>query len=138
MIHEQMKKDNMEALKNKDNIKRQVLTLILGKLNLNAKENHIPFVEDSVTSTTINKTIKELTEEKEMFLSGNRLDHAEMLQKQIEILNSYLPKQLSEEEIRKIIDSLPDKNVPIVMKHFKTNYAGLVDMGLVNKILRTL
>ena len=43
-----------------------------------------------------------------------------------------------DEEIRKIINSLEDKSVPNVMKHFKTNYAGQVDMSLVNSVLRSL
>ena len=37
-----------------------------------------------------------------------------------------------------IINSLEDKSVPSVMKHFKMNYAGQVDMSLVNSILRSL
>ena len=43
---------------------------------------------------------------------------------------------LSEEEIKNIIAGLDDKSLPAVMKHFKANYAGKVDMGLVNKIAR--
>ena len=43
---------------------------------------------------------------------------------------------LSEEEIEKIIESLPDKSIGNVMKHFKQNYQGKVDMSVVNKILR--
>ena len=42
------------------------------------------------------------------------------------------------EEIRDIINSLEDKSVPSVMKHFKMNYAGSVDMSLVNSVLRSL
>ena len=43
---------------------------------------------------------------------------------------------LSEDEIRKIIASLEDKSMPSVMKHFKINYDGKVDMALVSKIAR--
>ena len=43
---------------------------------------------------------------------------------------------LSEEEIKKEIASLEDKSLPAVMKHFKTNFAGKVEMGLVSKIAR--
>ena len=45
---------------------------------------------------------------------------------------------MSEDEIKNIILSLEDKSIPNVMKHFKANYAGKVDMGLVNKIARSI
>ena len=45
---------------------------------------------------------------------------------------------MSEEEIKNVILSLEDKSIPAVMKHFKTNYAGKCDMGLVNKVLKSL
>ena len=43
---------------------------------------------------------------------------------------------LSEQEIRDIVAKLEDKSMPSIMKHFKANYAGKVDMGLVNKVAR--
>jgi len=44
---------------------------------------------------------------------------------------------LSEDEIRNEIEKLTDKSIPSIMKHFKANFNGKVDMGLVNKIART-
>ena len=58
------------------------------------------------------------------------------LARQKSILEAYLPKQLTEEEIRKIISSLEDKSIPSVMKHFKANYQGMVDNSLVSKIAK--
>ena len=86
----------------------------------------------------IQKTLKELTDEKEGYLKVNNAERANAIARQEEILSAYLPKQLSEDEIRSIISSLEDKSVPSVMKHFKTNYAGQVDMSLVNSVLRSL
>ena len=45
---------------------------------------------------------------------------------------------LDENEIKTIILSLPDHNIPTVMKHFKQNYAGKVDMAKVSSVLKTL
>ena len=61
---------------------------------------------------------------------------ATRLQSQQASIDLYLPRELSEDEIRSIINSLEDKSIPNVMKHFKTNFAGQVDMALVNKIAR--
>ena len=44
---------------------------------------------------------------------------------------------LSEQEIKDIINAMEDKSIPSAMKHFKANYAGKVDMGLVNKVARS-
>ena len=45
---------------------------------------------------------------------------------------------LSAEEIRAIIDGLDDKTVPAVMRHFKTNYNGKVDMKTVSNVLKNM
>ena len=42
------------------------------------------------------------------------------------------------DEIREEINKLEDKSIPSVMKHFKTNFAGKVDMSLVNRIARDI
>ena len=43
---------------------------------------------------------------------------------------------LTREEIKEIILTLPDKTVPTVMKHFKANFNGQVDMRLVQEVLK--
>ena len=45
---------------------------------------------------------------------------------------------LSQEKIKEIILSLDDKSIPAVMKHFKANYSGKVDMRDVNIVLKSL
>ena len=44
----------------------------------------------------------------------------------------------SRDEIKNIILELPDKSTPSVMKHFKQNYNGSVDMKLVSDVLKSL
>ena len=86
----------------------------------------------------LQKTIKELTEEKENYIKAGNTAEAENIEKQKEILTKYLPQMLSEDEIKNIISGLEDKSIPSIMKYFKAEYAGKVDMGLVNKIARSL
>ena len=57
---------------------------------------------------------------------------------QEEIISAYLPKMMSEEEVRSEIEKLDDKSMPSIMKHFKANFQGKADMGMVNKIARSL
>lgn len=45
---------------------------------------------------------------------------------------------LSKEEVADIINSLEDKSIPSVMKHFKANYNGKCDMRIVQEVLKSL
>ena len=140
MIIDEIKKANVEAMKARDNTTRGVLSIVMTKnklqeveLRANGKE-----IGDNELLAIIQKTLKELSDEKEGYAKMGNTARVEDITKQEAVLNGYLPKQLSEQEIRDIINSLEDKSVPSVMKHFKMNYAGKVDMSLVNSILRSL
>lgn len=140
MLIDQIKSANIEALKNKDTVARGVLSVVSNKYKLQEVELRSSGKEigDKELLAIIQKTLKELADEKEGYLKVGNSDRAKDIERQENILSQYLPKQLSEEEIRNIINSLDDKSVPSVMKHFKTNYAGQVDMSLVNSVLRGL
>lgn len=69
-------------------------------------------------------------------MKAGRVEQAAAIDKQKAAIEKFLPKMLGEDEIRKIIATLPDKAMPAVMKYFKANYDGQVDMGLVSKIAR--
>jgi uncharacterized protein YqeY len=54
------------------------------------------------------------------------------------VVKTFLPAMLSEAEIRLEITKLADQSLPSIMKHFKANFVGKVDMGLVNKVAKSL
>ena len=74
--------------------------------------------------------------EAENYKKAGNLEQSNTILEQKEVLVKYLPQMMSEEEIKAEIAKLEDKSIPSVMKHFKANFAGKVDMGLVNKIAR--
>ena len=140
MLIDEIKTANINAMKARDNVARGVLAVVITKYKNQEVEMRAQGKEigDKELIAIIQKTLKELADEKEGYLKVNNLDRVNDISRQEEVLSGYLPKQLSEQEIRDIINSLDDKSVPNVMKHFKTNYAGQVDMSLVNSILRSL
>jgi uncharacterized protein YqeY len=140
MLIDEIKAANINAMKARDNTTRAVLSVVLTKYKLQEVELKASGKEigDKELFAIIQKTLKELADEKEGYLKVNNQERVDSISRQEEVLSSYLPKQLSEQEIRDIINGLDDKSVPNVMKHFKTNYAGQVDMSLVNSILRSL
>jgi uncharacterized protein YqeY len=136
MLVDELKKAQMEALKQKDTLTRSVLQIVTGKAKLveiEKRTKNESLTDDDVI-LVINKVIKELEEEILAFKNAGRLEKVEELSTQKDILSKYLPKQLTEEEIKDIINKLDDKSMPSIMKHFKQNYLGKCDMKLVNKI----
>jgi len=140
MILDEIKKANTQAMKDRDANARAIYSVVMTKaMNLIVqKREKGETLTDADMTQIIQKTIKELSDEAESYRTAGKNDTAHNIELQKEIVSKYLPKMLDESEITKIINSLDDKSVPNVMKHFKTNYAGKVDMGLVNKVLRTL
>ena len=134
----ELKKEKMLALKNHDSDKMNVLGIVMSslqKLEIEKKATGKEITEVEMVSI-LNKTIKELTDEKAMYEANGRAEQALSDQRQIEIIKAYLPKMMEEDEIRKVIESLPDHQIKTIMQAFKKDYAGKADMALVNKIAR--
>ncbi len=138
MIEEQIKKANIEAMKNKDTIARAFYSVLMNKIMLEKinKREKGQEITDADVSNIIQKMIKELNDEKDNFAKAGRSEEVEHLEKQIEIAKTYLPKMLSRDEIKAEINKLADKSIPVVMKHFKANFNGQVDMRLVQEVLK--
>ncbi len=140
MLYDEIKKANIQAMKAQDSVARSFYSVVLNKIMLEniKKREKGEEVNDSDIANILQKTIKELEEEKENYRKVNNLKEVENIEKQIELAKKYLPKQLTKEEIKDIINSLEDKSIPFVMKHFKTNYNGKCDMREVQEVLKSL
>lgn len=140
MTLEEFKKVKIEAMKSHDKDAVTALNALINKLMLETIEKKAAgtTLSDADVTRILQKTISELTEEREAFVKAGRAETVASLDNQIATVKKYLPKLLDEEEIRKIILSLEDKSVPAVMKHFKTEYAGKVDMRLVGTVLKSI
>ena len=140
MLFDDLKKAKMNAMKEHNQAARNVLEAVISRSMLQSVELKAEGKEltDADVLKNIQKVVKELEEEKDTFAKGNRVEKVQELEEEIKFISTYLPKQLSEEEIRTIIASLEDKTMPSIMKHFKTNYQGQCDMGLVSKVAKSL
>ena len=140
MLFEQLKKDNMTAMKERDAVKKNILSIAITKcqLVLTDKRGRGEELTDGDCLQVISKLIKEVEEEAISFKNAGREEKYQELLKQKEVISVYLPKMLGEDEIKAEIEKLEDKSMPSIMKHFKMNFQGKVDMSLVNKIARSL
>lgn len=140
MLYEDIKKANVQAMKDKDAVARSFYSVLLNKIMLEniKKREKGGEVDDSDIANILQKTIKELDEEKDNYAKVGNNEEVASIARQIEIAKGYLPKQLTAEEIKEVILSLEDRSVPSVMKHFKANYNGKCDMKLVQEVLKSL
>jgi len=140
MIIDEIRKANVEAMKQRDAVSRSIYSVVLNKIKLEEikkRENGQELV-DVDTVAILQKAIKELGEEKENYLKAKNEEAAQNTAKQIEIITKFLPQMMSKEEIKNVILALPDKTIPFVMKHFKANYNGKCDMRLVQEVLKEI
>ena len=126
----ELKKMMMKA-KREDKAKANALMMLVDTAQKIAKEKG-----EEVSEKHIQEAAKKLVKiAKESLESG-----IEEAKKEIEIYQEFLPKMLSEEETKKIIESIIDeignKNIGEIMKRLKQR--GDVDMALANKIIKSL
>ena len=142
MLKEQLQKDLLDAMKNKDKDKLNTLRSVKGAVQLevinNKKEEN-----DELILEVISKQIKMRNESIKEFEKANRKDLIQSYEKEIEILKKYMPKELSAEELNEIIDEVfeiikPEsiKDLGKVMKELTPKVKNRCDMSKLNSILR--
>lgn len=135
-----LKADLVEAMKNKDVAKRDILRLFLGMLDTERaklKLDDVSKLTEEQIITFLNRQKNQLKEEIEgVKKAGKDFSTAE---KQMEVIMSYLPKQLTEAEIVAEIEKVFNEGVEMnlgktmaKLKHLK----GKADMSHVNKLVR--
>lgn len=138
MLLQDIKKANIDALKNKETNARAIYSVLINKcmlLEISKREKGEELVDADVISL-IQKTLKELEDEISNFEKVNNMTKVESLKEQMQYIKKFLPAMLNEGEISSIIEGLADKSIPNIMKHFKINYAGKCDMSMVSKLAK--
>ena len=138
MTLEEFKKVKIEAMKARNAPAVAAYNAIISKLMLIKTEKQGVELTEADSINVVKKVEKELIEEREGYLKGGRTDSANEIELQLEVVKQYLPQLMSAEQIKQEILSLEDKSIPSVMRHFKTNFAGKVDMKLVQDTLKSL
>ncbi len=141
-MFEQITKDLTAAMKAQDSFKLSVLRMLKSSLKNEEINKKSPLTDEDVLSV-IKKQVKMRKDSKEEYLSYNREDLADSLEKEIEILNAYLPRELTKEELEQIIDETinelrPDglKGMGMVIKAVSAKCGVTADMKLVSTIVK--
>lgn len=140
MTLEEFKKLKIESMKARDSVAVNAYNAIISKLMLAKIEKKASGedLNDADVVSILKKTEKELIEERDGYLKARREENVKELNEQLAIIEKYIPKMMSEEQIKAEIEKLEDKSVPAVMKYFKTNFAGKVEMKTVSEVLKKM
>ena len=141
--------DYKNALKSKDKIQISTFRLILsGIKDLDISNRSGPNkkdTDDGDIKKLLKKMIKQRSESIDIYKKNNRKDLLEVEQKESEILSGYLPKQLSEEETKKIctqtvgkLGASSIKDMGKVMGELKKQYADRLDFAIAGSLLKEL
>ena len=141
-LKEKIKSDLKDAMKSGDSVVRGVLRLLSSDIKNEEISLKKELTDDDVLKI-LKKDIKRHKESIEQYKTGGREDLAEQEEKELEILEKYMPEQISEEEIRKIVSDVVKKlgatNVSDfgkVMGIAMKEIGGNVDGSLVGKIVK--
>ena len=139
---EKVNSDLVTAMKEQDKFTLSVLRMLKSALK-NEEINKKSSLTDDEVLAVIKKQVKTRKDSKEEYLTYNRTDLADNLEKEIEILNKYLPEELSDEELEKIIDETikelnPDgmKGMGLVIKTVGSKCGAAANMKKVSSIVR--
>ena len=148
-IKEKINDEYKTALKSKDKNKISTYRLILsGIKDLDISNRSGPNkkeTDDEDIKKLLKKMIKQRNESVEIYKKNKREDLLKIEQGEIDLLSTYLPKQLSEEETKKICSEIISnvgaqsiKDMGKVMGELKKNYSDSIDFSKAGSILKEL
>ena len=131
------------ALKAQDKSALKAIRMILGAIKQKEIDERID-LDDTQVMAVIQKMVKQRKDSISQFSDAGRTDLVEVEEAELSIINNYMPKQLSEDEIeaavvKAISDSGADsmKDMGKLMGILKGQLDGQADMGLVSKLIKS-
>mgnify|MGYP000961837519 CR=1 FL=1 len=143
-LKEKLMEDLKTSMKSKDSIRKNTITMVRAAIKQKEVDERIELKDEDIVEI-ISKQFKEKKNVIEDFKKGERQDLVELTEKEMEILLEYLPKQLTEVEIEKIVretieevEAKSMKDIGIIMKSVMPKVKGRADGNSVNKIARKI
>jgi len=151
-LKERIQEDIKSSVKNKEELRVSVLRLLSAAILNKEKEKRYKSGEEKEVQLTDEEIIDVIAAETKKrkeaiadYEKGNREELAEKEKKEMEILQQYLPEQLSEEEIKKIVKAAIEKigakelkDMGKVMQELAPQIKGKADGSLVSKTVKDL
>lgn len=140
---DQLNHDMKEALKSKDKDRLSVIRMVKASLQNEAIKLGEKSLSEDEELTVLTREYKQRKDSLQEFKTAGRDDLVQKLEQEIAILQSYMPEQLSEDEITKIVlssikevQATSKKDMGKVMSHVMPKVKGKADGSLINKIVQ--
>ncbi len=134
--------DLKSAMLAKDSLARDTLRMLIAEIKKFQIDNKVEAADKDVLSI-INKMIKQRKDSIDQFTKGNRDDLANTEKEQLEVIQKYLPEQLSDKEVEEVIknkinvlEASSMQDMGNVMGALKSELAGKADMSLVSELVK--
>ena len=134
--------DMKSAMKAKDKQALKAVRMILGAIKQKEVDDRIE-LDDAQVMTVIQKMVKQRKDSISQFSDAGRTDLVEVEEAELVIINSYMPVQLSDEEVSAAVDkAISDcsadsmKDMGRLMGTLKGQLDGKTDMGLVSRLVK--
>ncbi len=148
-LRERFSEELKSSIKQKEPKKTLIIRLIIACLKENdidaSGKGNMQGIDDSEITVMLQKMIKQRRDSIALYQKGNRQDLADQEQEEINIISTYLPQQLSDQELQQVLRQLvkslnvtSTKDFGKVMSSLKTQYLGRVDMGKAGALLKQL
>ena len=144
MLKEKLMDDLKTAMRDKDALKKDTVQMIRAAI-LQVEKDNVVTLEDDKIIEIIAKEAKKRKDAAADFEKSGREDLIEKNQKELEIITSYLPKQLSVEEIEVIVKEIiatlgatSMKDMGNVMKEAKAKMGAQADGKTINEVVKSL
>ena len=148
-LRDKIETDYKNALKSKDKNKISTYRLILSgikDLDINNRSGpHKKETDEDDIKKLLKKMIKQRSESIEVYKKSNRSDLLEIEQGEVDVLSEYLPKQLGEDETRKLCSEIIEKtgassikDMGKVMGELKKNHSDDIDFSKAGSILKEI
>jgi uncharacterized protein YqeY len=139
---EQITADMTSAMKSQDKFTLSVLRMLKSALQME-KISKMHDLNDDEVIAVVKRQVKQRKDSITEYEKFNKTEEVENLNKEIEVMSKYLPAELSEEELSKIIDEAfnevkPEsvKDMGKVMKYVTEKAGNRADMGTVSKMVK--
>ena len=135
--------DMKSAMKAKDKQALKAVRMILEAIKQKEIDERIE-LDDAQVMTVIQKMVKQRKDSISQFSDAGRTDLVEIEEAELEIINNYMPEQLSDEEVVSVVDKAINdsgansmKDMGKLMGMLKAQLQGKTDMSLVSQLIKS-
>lgn len=143
-LKEQLMQDYKDAMKNADTVRKNTVNMVRAAIKQHEVDQRVTLEDDADIVKIIKKQVKMRADALEDFVKAGRDDMLEGYKKEIEILQSYLPEEMGEEEIRTKVAEIAEKlgieknmkSMGTLMKSAMAELKDKADGSAVNKAVK--